>query len=64
MNTFLTVLLILAMVATFGVMLFGMIGMGRSEADPMRSNRMMRWRVILQAIALVLAMLLISTLKS
>ncbi|MCX7383384.1 MAG: twin transmembrane helix small protein [Alphaproteobacteria bacterium] len=64
MNTFLTVLLILAMVGTFGVMLFGMIGMGRSEEDPMRSNRMMRWRVILQAVALVLAVLLISMLKS
>ena len=43
---------------------FGMIGMGRSEEDPMRSNRMMRWRVILQAVALALAVLLISMLKS
>ncbi len=64
MNTFLTVLLILAMLGTLGVMLAGMIGMGRSEGDPMRSNRLMRWRVILQATALVLAVLLISMLKS
>ena len=64
MNTFLTVLLILAMLGALGVMLVGMIGMGRSEGDPMRSNRLMRWRVILQAAALVLAVLLISMLKS
>lgn len=64
MNTFLTVLLVLAMAATLGVMLYGMIGMARSDSDPMRSNRLMRWRVILQAAALVIVMLLVSLLKS
>ena len=64
MNTFLTVLLVLAMVATLGVMLYGMIGMARGDGDPMRSNRLMRWRVILQAAALVIVMLLVSLLKS
>ncbi len=63
MNTLLTVLLFLTMAGTLGVMLFGMVSMGR-DGDPMRSNRLMRWRVILQAVSLVLAVLLISMLKS
>ena len=64
MRTFLIVLLVIAMAATLGVLLFGMIGMASSLNDPMRSNRLMRWRVILQAATLVIAMLLIGMLKS
>jgi hypothetical protein len=64
MHTFLIVVLVIAMAATLGVLLFGMIGMAISGDDPRRSNRLMRWRVILQAVALVIAMLLISMLKS
>ena len=41
-----------------------MVGMASNSNDPARSNRLMRWRVILQAGALVIAMLLISMLKS
>ena len=55
MHTFLIVLLVLTMAATLGVLVFGMIGMARSSNDPMRSNRLMRWRVILQAATLVIA---------
>ena len=64
MHLFLIVLLVIAMAATLGVLLFGMVGMARNSNDPARSNRLMRWRVILQAGALVIAMLLISMLKS
>lgn len=64
MSTFLIVLLVLTMLGTLGVLVFGMIGMVRGGGDPVRSNRLMRWRVILQAGALVLVMLLISLLKS
>ncbi len=64
MSTFLVVLLVLTMLGTLGVLVFGMIGMVRGGGDPLRSNRLMRWRVILQAGALVLVMLLISLLKS
>ncbi len=64
MRTLLIVLLVLAMAATLGVLLFGMIGMASASDDPRRSNRLMRWRVILQAGTLVIAMLLISMLKS
>ena len=64
MHTFLIILLVVAMAATLGVLLFGMVGMASNSNDPARSNRLMRWRVILQAGALVIAMLLISMLKS
>ncbi len=64
MHTFLIVLLVIAMAATLGVLLFGMVGMASNSNDPARSNRLMRWRVILQAGTLVIAMLLISMLKS
>ena len=64
MTSALTVLLVLAMLGTLGVLVFGMIGMVRGGGDPMRSNRLMQWRVILQAGALVLVMLLLSLLKS
>ncbi len=64
MHTLLIVLLVLTMAATLGVLVFGMIGMARSSNDPMRSNRLMRWRVILQAATLVIAIVLLSLLKS
>ena len=64
MTTALTVLLVLAMLATLAMLVFGMIGMVHGGGDPMRSNRLMRWRVIFQAGALVIVMLLLSLLKS
>lgn len=64
MSTVLVVLLALTMLGTLGVLVFGIIGMVHGGGDPVRSNRLMRWRVILQAGALVLVMLLISLLKS
>ena len=60
MITFLTILLALAMLATLGVLLAGMLGLARSDADSGRSNRLMRWRVVLQGIALVLFVLLMA----
>ncbi len=63
MKTFLTILVALAMLATLGTLFAGILGMGRDGADPMRSNRLMRWRVLLQAVTLVLFMLLLSLLR-
>ncbi len=45
------------MLATVAVLLVGMTGMLRANHDPMRSNRLMRWRVVLQGAALLLMML-------
>lgn len=63
MTTFLTVLVVLAMLATLGVLAAGLIGLARSgegSAARERSNKLMRWRVVLQGAALVLFALLLS----
>lgn len=52
----------LAMLGTVGVLLAGVLGIARG--DPARSNRLMRWRIVLQAAALLLFMLLLSLLRS
>ena len=64
MTTFLTILIALAMLGTLGVLVAGMVGMVRGGGDPVRSNKLMRWRIVLQAAALLLFMLLLSLLHS
>jgi hypothetical protein len=59
MKTLLTVLVGLAMLATLGVMLAGMLGLTRTEGNAARSNLLMRWRVILQGVTLALFALLL-----
>jgi hypothetical protein len=58
------VLLGLAMLGVVGVLAAGMIGLVRGGGDPVRSNRLMRWRVAMQAVALVLFVLLLTLLRS
>jgi hypothetical protein len=54
MNGFLAVLLIIAMVATLGVLFAGLIVMARGgEVNRKYGNVLMRWRVVLQFSALV-----------
>jgi hypothetical protein len=64
MKTFLTILVGIAMLATLGVLFAGMVGMARGGGNPARSNKLMQWRVILQAITLALFALLLTLLKS
>lgn len=59
MTTFLTVLVVLAMLGTAGVLFAGLIGLARGGGDPGRANALMRWRVVLQAVALALFALLL-----
>jgi hypothetical protein len=63
MQNILTVLVIVSMLATLGVLFAGMLGMGRAEApdgsSAARSNALMRWRVILQGITIGLFLLLL-----
>ena len=54
----------LAMLATLGVLFAGMIGLVRGGGNPARSNALMRWRVLLQAAALLLFALLMGLLRS
>ena len=58
----LTILTALAMLGTLGVLFAGILGMSRN--DPARSNRLMQWRIVLQAVALLLFALLLSLLRS
>ena len=64
MRTFLIILLVLLMLGTLGVLFAGMVGLVRGGGDPRRSNALMRWRVILQAAALILFALLMGLLRS
>jgi hypothetical protein len=63
MHAFITVLIIILMLATVGVLFAGMINMIRNE-DPVRSNQLMRWRVILQASAVAIFVVLMMLLRS
>jgi hypothetical protein len=53
MQTFLTVLVALAMFATLGVLVAGMVGMARG-GDTGTSQKLMRYRVLFQFLALLL----------
>jgi hypothetical protein len=63
MHAFLTVLIGILMLATLGVLVAGMVGLVR-EGDPRKSNRLMQWRVALQAAAIVLFAIMMSLLRS
>jgi hypothetical protein len=59
MQTFLTILVGLGMLATLGTLLAGMLGISGTAAGAARSNRLMRWRVMLQGVTLLLFALLL-----
>jgi hypothetical protein len=63
MHTFLTILTGVLLLATLGVLLAGAIGMARG-IDPRRSNKLMQWRVALQASALLLLIIMMTLLRS
>jgi hypothetical protein len=62
MHGVLAVLLGVTMLGVLGVLGAGMVGVVQGN-DPVRSNKLMRWRVILQGIALALFALLLLTRK-
>ncbi len=62
MSGFLMVLLLITMLAVLGVLGAGMLGVVRG-GSPARSNQLMRWRVILQGVALALFTLLMLSKK-
>jgi hypothetical protein len=61
MNTFFVICLVLLMASVLAVLAMGVFGMVRGNATGERSNQLMRWRVILQAAALVLFALVMLT---
>lgn len=63
MTTLLTILVGVAMLATLGVLLAGILGMAGGQGDSARSQALMRWRVMLQFVALALFAILLLLLK-
>lgn len=61
MKLFLMILLGIDMIAVVAVMLVGAVGMANLSRNPQTSNRLMRARVILQAVAVGLVVLLMMT---
>ena len=59
-KTVLMILVGIGMLSTIGVLLVGMLGLTRGDGDPLRSNRLMRWRVLLQGATLLLFALLLA----
>ncbi|MGI4797809.1 MAG: twin transmembrane helix small protein [Janthinobacterium lividum] len=64
MKTLLIILIGLLMFATLGVLIAGLVGLARGGGDPRKSNRLMRYRVLFQAGAVVLFVILLSLLRS
>ena len=64
MKTFLIVLMVLCMLAVLGTLAAGMINLVRPDHDPRTSNKLMRYRVILQGAALLVFALLLSLYRS
>lgn len=62
MTTFLTILVGVAMLATLGVLFAGLIGMARGASGE-TSQKLMRYRVLLQGAALLLFGVLMLLLK-
>ncbi len=63
MITFLTILVVIGMVATLGTLFAGMLGLTKGDGNPQRSNKLMQWRVILQGVTLVLFTLLLFAMR-
>ena len=63
MRIFLAILIGLLMLGVVGVLFAGLIGVARGGGAPERSNRLMRWRIILQAAAILLFLLLVTLLR-
>jgi hypothetical protein len=62
MDKFVFALLIAAMIATLAVLFMGLFSMARGgEFDKRNANRFMRWRVIMQGIAILLFIIFMMT---
>jgi hypothetical protein len=64
MKTILIILMVLCMVAVLGTLFAGMLNLVRPDHDPRTSNKLMRWRVMLQGAALLVFALLITLYRS
>ena len=63
MTIFVTILVVLAMLGTVGMLIAGLVSVARGSPDPARSNRLMRWRVVLQGAAVLMFVLLLTIMR-
>lgn len=63
MTIFVTILVVLAMIGTVGMLIAGLVSVARGSPDPARSNRLMRWRVLLQGAAVLMFVLLLTIMR-
>ena len=63
MTIFVTILVVLAMIGTVGMLIAGLVSVARGSTDPARSNRLMRWRVVLQGAAVLMFVLLLTIMR-
>jgi NADH:ubiquinone oxidoreductase subunit 6 (subunit J) len=63
LSTIVEILVYIAMGAVVVVLFMGLGTIGKSDKDKMRGNRLMRWRVGLQLVAIVLLAVLVFVLK-
>ncbi len=55
MSVLFVILMVVAMLLTLGVLFAGLLTMGRSGTEKReRSNQLMRWRILLQGLAIIL----------
>lgn len=64
MKTAILFLLLLLMLGVVGVLVAGLLGVARGGGDPRRSNKLMQWRIILQAGAILVFIVLMSLVSS
>jgi phosphatidylglycerophosphate synthase len=63
METALTILLVAALAGTLVILALGMLQMARGGGNPVRSNRLMQYRVLFQAAAVLLFLGLVLLLR-
>ena len=51
------------MIGTVGMLIAGLVSVARGSPDPARSNRLMRWRVVLQGAAVLMFVLLLTIMR-
>lgn len=64
MTTFLTVLVVFALLGTVGALGAGLFGLMSGQQDPARSNRLMQYRILFQGVAVALFVVLLMLMKS
>ena len=59
MDTVMTLAIALALLATLAVLVMGVVNLAKKDHDPRKSNKLMRYRVILQAGAVTLILVVL-----